>query len=145
MHAIQQVLGNSNGFGNSLEHNIILGRCLLCLRTMFANSTEAHNDNRFRRHGTYTFIIRKTKLVRPHCCIQLLMNYVISIFQVMSYLSLAAACSAASVTDLLHEAGRSHCPTKLCGRYQLSAAMAFLSWFLSLASCLFNFWILPSL
>ncbi|XP_058772772.1 CASP-like protein ARALYDRAFT_485429 [Vicia villosa] len=64
---------------------------------------------------------------------------------VMSYLSLAAACSAASVTDLLHEAGRSHCPEKLCGRYQLSAAMAFLSWFLSSASCLFNFWILPSL
>jgi len=63
----------------------------------------------------------------------------------MSYLSLAAACSAASVIDLLREAGKSHCLAKLCGRYQLSAAMAFLSWFLSSASCLFNFWILPSL
>ncbi|CAJ2646290.1 CASP-like protein ARALYDRAFT_485429 [Trifolium pratense] len=64
---------------------------------------------------------------------------------VMSYLSLAAACSAASVTDILHQAGESHCPAKSCGRYQLSAAMAFLSWFLSSASWLFNFWLLPSL
>ncbi|RDX60287.1 CASP-like protein 5C2 [Mucuna pruriens] len=55
------------------------------------------------------------------------------------------ACSTASVTDLLLDADRSYCPAKLCGRYQLSAAMAFLSWFLSAASCLFNFWLFPSL
>ncbi|KAJ7952944.1 CASP-like protein [Quillaja saponaria] len=64
---------------------------------------------------------------------------------VLSYLSLAAACSTASVTDLLLNAGASFCPVKLCSRYQLSAAMAFLSWFLSLASSLFNLWLLPSL
>ncbi|XP_014508558.1 CASP-like protein ARALYDRAFT_485429 isoform X1 [Vigna radiata var. radiata] len=64
---------------------------------------------------------------------------------ILSYLSLAAACSTASVTDLLLDADRSYCPAKLCGRYQLSAAMAFLSWFLSSASCLFNFWLFPSL
>ncbi|AES70548.1 hypothetical protein MTR_3g057050 [Medicago truncatula] len=34
------------------------------------------------------------------------------------------------VIDLLHEAGRSHCTTKLCDRYQFSAAMTFLSWFI---------------
>ncbi|CAJ1929870.1 unnamed protein product [Sphenostylis stenocarpa] len=50
---------------------------------------------------------------------------------IMSYLSLAAACSTSSIVDLLLEAGESNCPPKLCDRYQLSAAMAFLSWFLS--------------
>ncbi|KAL5562574.1 hypothetical protein UlMin_032321 [Ulmus minor] len=64
---------------------------------------------------------------------------------VLSVLTLAAACSTASVVDLLVHADRSYCPPKLCSRYQLSAAMAFLSWFLSLASSLFNLWLLPSL
>ncbi|XP_022739877.1 CASP-like protein ARALYDRAFT_485429 isoform X1 [Durio zibethinus] len=63
----------------------------------------------------------------------------------LSFLSLAAACSSASVASLLVNAGNSYCPTKLCSRYQLSAAMAFLSWFLSFASTLFNLWLLPSL
>ncbi|CAN6563082.1 unnamed protein product [Malus baccata var. baccata] len=63
----------------------------------------------------------------------------------LSYLSLAAACSTASTTYLLVHLGRSYCPAKLCTRYQLSAAMAFLSWFLSLGSSLFNLWLLPSL
>ncbi|KAF5736091.1 hypothetical protein HS088_TW14G00225 [Tripterygium wilfordii] len=63
---------------------------------------------------------------------------------VLSFLTLAAACSTASVTDLLIHAAR-YCPAKLCSRYQLSAAMAFLSWSLSLASSLFNLWLLPSL
>ncbi|OIW09746.1 hypothetical protein TanjilG_14269 [Lupinus angustifolius] len=64
---------------------------------------------------------------------------------ILSYLTLAAACSTASVTDLLLDADGSYCPSKLCDRYQLSAAMAFLSWFLSSASFLFNFWLFPSL
>ncbi|CAI0554353.1 unnamed protein product [Linum tenue] len=64
---------------------------------------------------------------------------------VLSFLSLAAACATASVTDLLVEAGGSFCPAKLCSRFQLSATMAFLSWFLSFASSLFNLWLLPSL
>ncbi|XP_057500517.1 CASP-like protein 5C1 isoform X2 [Actinidia eriantha] len=62
---------------------------------------------------------------------------------VLSFLSLAAASSTASITDILIT---SHsCRAKLCSRYQLSAAVTFLSWFLSLASSLFNLWLLPSL
>ncbi|XP_058753601.1 CASP-like protein 5C2 [Vicia villosa] len=64
---------------------------------------------------------------------------------VLSYLLLAAACSTASVTDLLKSADKSYCPENLCSRYQISAVMAILSWFLSSASCLINFWIFPSL
>ncbi|XP_059457440.1 CASP-like protein 5C1 [Corylus avellana] len=64
---------------------------------------------------------------------------------ILSFLLLAAASSTASVTDLLLEAGGFYCPERLCSRYQLSATMAFLSWFLSLASSLFNLWLLPSL
>ncbi|CAK9158723.1 unnamed protein product [Ilex paraguariensis] len=64
---------------------------------------------------------------------------------VLSFLSLAAACSTASVADLLITSGGSFCSGKLCSRYQLSAAMAFLSWFLSLGSFLFNLWLLQSL
>ncbi|CAN6587819.1 unnamed protein product [Malus baccata var. baccata] len=62
----------------------------------------------------------------------------------LSYLSLAAACTTASTTNLLLYLDGSYCPAKLCTRYQLSAAMAFLSWFLSLGSSLFNLWLLPS-
>ncbi|XP_020217090.1 CASP-like protein ARALYDRAFT_485429 [Cajanus cajan] len=64
---------------------------------------------------------------------------------ILSCLSLAAACSTASIADLLREAGGSHCPSKLCERYQMSAAMAFLSWFLSSVSFLFNFWLFSTL
>ncbi|KAK6916513.1 Casparian strip membrane protein domain, partial [Dillenia turbinata] len=63
---------------------------------------------------------------------------------VLSILTLAAACSTASVVDLLLQSD-GYCPQKICSRYQLSAAMAFLSWFLSVASALFNLWLLPSL
>ncbi|KAK9286445.1 hypothetical protein L1049_014842 [Liquidambar formosana] len=64
---------------------------------------------------------------------------------VLSILTLAAASSTASVVDLLLDAGGSNCPPKFCSRYQISAAMAFMSWFLSMASALFNLWLLPSL
>ncbi|XP_044509420.1 CASP-like protein 5C1 [Mangifera indica] len=64
---------------------------------------------------------------------------------VLSILTLAAACSTASVVDLLLHADGAYCPPKLCSRYQISAAMAFLTWFLSSASSLFNLWLLPSL
>ncbi|XP_010531774.1 PREDICTED: CASP-like protein ARALYDRAFT_485429 [Tarenaya hassleriana] len=63
---------------------------------------------------------------------------------VLSFLSLGGACAVASVTELLLEAGGPFCRKKLCSRYQLSAAMAFLSWFLSFVSTIFNLWILPS-
>ncbi|KAL9414981.1 hypothetical protein AB3S75_043285 [Citrus x aurantiifolia] len=64
---------------------------------------------------------------------------------VLSILTLAAACSTASVADLLVRAENPYCPPKFCSRYQISAAMAFLTWFLSMASSLFNLWLLPSL
>lgn len=64
---------------------------------------------------------------------------------VLSILTLAAACSTASVAEILFTADGSYCPPNLCSRYLISAAMAFLSWFLSLASTLFNLWLLPSL
>ncbi|KAF3438857.1 hypothetical protein FNV43_RR17132 [Rhamnella rubrinervis] len=37
---------------------------------------------------------------------------------VLSYLSLAAACSTASVTDILLDAGANYCPAKLCSSKQ---------------------------
>nr|GFC35710.1 CASP-like protein 5C3 [Tanacetum cinerariifolium] len=65
---------------------------------------------------------------------------------VLSFLSLAAACSTASVADFMITEGEAYfCGRKLCSRFQLSAAMAFLSWCLSIASALFNLWLLPSL
>ncbi|KAK3223599.1 hypothetical protein Dsin_010624 [Dipteronia sinensis] len=74
-----------------------------------------------------------------------LMCFVIVGDWVLSFLSLAAACSTAGVTDLLLNVDQANCPVKLCRRYQLSAVTAFLSWFLSFASSLFNLWLLPSL
>ncbi|PIN19614.1 hypothetical protein CDL12_07716 [Handroanthus impetiginosus] len=65
---------------------------------------------------------------------------------VLSYLSLAASCSVGSVSDVLGASGQySFCIGKVWARYQLAAAMAFLSWSLLFASFLFNLWILPSL
>ncbi|XP_020256416.1 CASP-like protein 5C1 [Asparagus officinalis] len=63
---------------------------------------------------------------------------------VLSILSLAAACASASVVDLLAHFDRSYCPLRLCGRYQISASMAFVSWFLTAISCLFNLWFVAS-
>jgi hypothetical protein len=65
-------------------------------------------------------------------------------FQVLSILSFAGACSSAAVIDLLLQFHGSHCSPRFCGRYQLSAMMAFLSWFLTAASALFIFWFLVS-
>jgi len=67
------------------------------------------------------------------------------LLQVLSTLTLAAAASTASVVDLLLNSQGSFCPIKLCCRYRISAVMAFVSWFLSLASSLFNLYLLPSL
>ncbi|GMH02736.1 hypothetical protein Nepgr_004575 [Nepenthes gracilis] len=64
---------------------------------------------------------------------------------VLSILTLAAASSTAGIVELLLKAGGSICPPKICRRYLISAAMAALSWFLSMASSLFNLWLLPSL
>ncbi|XP_047337688.1 CASP-like protein 5C1 [Impatiens glandulifera] len=69
---------------------------------------------------------------------------------VLSIFTLAAASSTVSVVDVLlkadeHEEDGYYCPQRCCSRYQISAAMAFLSWILSTASSLFNLWLLPSL
>ncbi|XP_071726155.1 CASP-like protein 5C1 [Rutidosis leptorrhynchoides] len=64
---------------------------------------------------------------------------------VLSMLTLGAASSAASVVDILLTSGESVCSPKVCSRYLLSTIFAFLSWFLSMASSLFNLWLLPSL
>ncbi|KAJ4881873.1 CASP-like protein 5C3 [Raphanus sativus] len=63
---------------------------------------------------------------------------------VVSVLALASASSAASVVDLLRS-DESVCPPTVCNRYQFAATLAFLTWFLSLSSSLFNLWLLPSL
>lgn len=65
--------------------------------------------------------------------------------QALSFLSLSAACSTASVTELLMHVNQPNCPAKLCSRYQMSAATAFLAWFVLFASCLFNLWLFASL
>lgn len=66
--------------------------------------------------------------------------------QVLSLLSLAAATSTACVAQFLLATGEVYPAYRpACARYPLSATMAFLSWFLSLASFLFNIWVLPAL
>uniref|UniRef100_A0A803MCQ3 CASP-like protein n=1 Tax=Chenopodium quinoa TaxID=63459 RepID=A0A803MCQ3_CHEQI len=64
---------------------------------------------------------------------------------VLSFLSLGAACSSASVAQIMIAESIPACPVKICSRYSLSAAMAFLSWSMSFASSLLNLWILPKL
>ncbi|CAN8288454.1 unnamed protein product [Cochlearia groenlandica] len=63
---------------------------------------------------------------------------------VVSVLALASASSAASVVDLLR-LDESSCPPTICNIYQFATVLAFLTWFLSLSSSLFNLWLLPSL
>ncbi|XP_047313404.1 CASP-like protein 5C1 [Impatiens glandulifera] len=66
---------------------------------------------------------------------------------ILSMLTLAAAGSVASLTDFLIMSNSRFCHGEfnLCGRYKLSVAMTFLSWSLSLASCLLNLWFIASM
>ncbi|KAI5661011.1 hypothetical protein M9H77_20334 [Catharanthus roseus] len=64
---------------------------------------------------------------------------------VLSILILAAASSTAGIVDLLLRADESFCPPMYCSRYLLSALLAFICWFFSVASSLFNLWSLPSI
>ncbi|XP_043709333.1 CASP-like protein 5C1 [Telopea speciosissima] len=64
---------------------------------------------------------------------------------VLSILTLAAACASTGVINFLLTIDGLHCVPKFCCRYELSTAMAFMAWFLSAASSLFNLWLLPSL
>ncbi|KAL3350672.1 hypothetical protein AABB24_023213 [Solanum stoloniferum] len=63
----------------------------------------------------------------------------------LSFLTLAAASSIAGIVDVLQRADETFCAAGLCSRYQISAGLAFLSWFLSMASSLSNLWFLSSL
>lgn len=72
--------------------------------------------------------------------------FIIATDWTLCFLSLAAAASTASVVDFLITSNSPFCgKEKLCSRYQLSAAMTFLHWFLLFGSSLFNLWLLPSL
>ncbi|KAI3809756.1 hypothetical protein L1987_19356 [Smallanthus sonchifolius] len=77
--------------------------------------------------------------------IVLMVTCLINWKQLLSTLALGAASSAASVVDVLLSADGSVCLPRICSRYLISTVFAFLSWFLSMASSLFNLWILPSL
>ncbi|KAJ3674380.1 hypothetical protein LUZ60_004996 [Juncus effusus] len=61
----------------------------------------------------------------------------------LSLLALASACATGGVVTLLLQSD-GYCSPGVCGRYQLSALMAFLSWALTAASSLFNLWSLSS-
>ncbi|CAF2046633.1 hypothetical protein BRARA_I03420 [Brassica rapa] len=74
-----------------------------------------------------------------------LLSMVLAGDTVMSFLSLGGACGVASATELLSSMGAPICGDNLCSQYQVSATLAFLCWFLLLASALFNLWSLPSL
>ncbi|GAA0186896.1 hypothetical protein Leryth_022516 [Lithospermum erythrorhizon] len=94
---------------------------------------------------TLAFVDAFSVLVKRPPCRKGTLSIIVIGDWVLSFLSLAASCSTASIANLMLASGGTLCDPKLCSRYQLSSAMAFLSWFLSLASSLFNFWILPSL
>ncbi|XP_078179186.1 CASP-like protein 5B3 [Carex rostrata] len=66
---------------------------------------------------------------------------------VTAILSFAAACSAAGVVVLFEKDVNSckRVPGFPCGMFQLSTALAFLSWTLTAASSLVMFWLLASL
>lgn len=138
-----QLLGDSHGLSGPMELDIGCGGCLLCICQVLTSSTKNDSDSRLRRLGMGSFLL-KSILIR--FLLDNLNSYVYVVLpQALSHLLLSAACSTASVTDLLFDAGGSYCRAKLCSRYQLSAAMAFLSWFLCQGSFLFNLWLLPSL
>ncbi|CAO2820314.1 CASP-like protein 5B2 isoform X1 [Amaranthus tricolor] len=63
---------------------------------------------------------------------------------VTAILSLAAACSSAGIVVLYSKDLHLCRPTFPCGKYQLSVAFAFITWFLIALSSHLMFWILAS-
>ncbi|TXG59547.1 hypothetical protein EZV62_014120 [Acer yangbiense] len=117
-------------------------------QTVFASASLLFMSFRVEFFGytSFCYLVVIMGLVIPWSTTLALVDaYSIFLKYVLSFLSLAAACSTAGVTDLLLDVGQPYCPVNLCRRYQLSAATAFLSWFMSFASSLFNLWLLPSL
>lgn len=142
---VSQLFGISYGFGILLEHNTVDGRYILCLCKMHPAEKKADFHHLCQWHGKLKLFMTE-KTWRSHCFYnaQIILE-LLYILQVLSYQLLAAACSTASITNLLLHADKSYCPENLCSRYQLSTAMAFLAWFLLSASFLFNLWRFPSL
>ncbi|KAF7809771.1 CASP-like protein [Senna tora] len=147
-------------FGTSSSFALRLGQTVFSLASLFCMCSHVE----FYSYTALCYLVTVMGLVVPWS-LTLLMVDTYSIFikclphqrriiliiflgdLVLSYLSLAAACSTASVIQLLQDAGGSFCPPnlKVCDGFGLSAAMAFLSWFFLSFSCLINFWVLPSM
>lgn len=69
--------------------------------------------------------------------------YCLSLLQITSTLTFAAACASAGITVLIgNDLGI--CNENHCLQFETSTAMAFLSWFTALPSFLLNFWSLAS-
>ncbi|XP_057491800.1 CASP-like protein 5C1 [Actinidia eriantha] len=119
-------------------------------------------NNEFFRYSAFCFLMAVMSIVIPWslglalvdaCSILLkcpirrreVVSFIVRGDWVLSFMSLGAACSAASVTDYMKNHRTYLCNPTLCDRSQLSAAIALLSCFLSLASSIFNLWLLHSL
>ncbi|XP_057482175.1 CASP-like protein 5C1 isoform X3 [Actinidia eriantha] len=119
-------------------------------------------NNKFFRYSAFCFLKAVMSIVIPwSLCLALVdacsillkrpirrrgvVSFIVTGDWVLSFTSLGAACSAASVADYMMNHRTYLCDTTLCGRSQLSATIAFLSCFLSLASSIFNLWLLHSL
>jgi len=125
-----------------MEHFTCLDRHILCL----SETPSSRIKSSFHRFGRWFRKQNATKSLPNLLNVLCILLMVISLlYQVLSFLSLGGACAVASATELLASADGKICDGSLCIQYQVSAALAFLCWFLLLASALFNFWSLPSL
>ncbi|KAK1293615.1 hypothetical protein QJS10_CPB17g02571 [Acorus calamus] len=149
--------GTPGSLGTGASLSLRLGQALFSTASLLFMSV----DVQFYSYTSFCFLVTIMGLVIPWSSTLALVD-IYSIFTrchlrqpgvmvivvigdwVLALLSLAAASASASVVAILASAGGSYCPPKFCGRYQLSAAMAFLSWFLTAASSLFNLWLVAS-
>ncbi|KAK1269873.1 CASP-like protein [Acorus gramineus] len=149
--------GTPGSLGTGASLSLRLGQALFSMASLLFMSV----DVQFYSYTSFCFLVTIMGLVIPWSSTLALVD-IYSIFTrchlhqpgvmvivvigdwVLALLSLAAASASASVVAILTSAGGSYCPPKFCGRYQLSAAMAFLSWFLTAASSLFNLWLVAS-
>lgn len=81
------------------------------------------------------YVLRKRRWIN--------IQYVYVKMQVTSTLTFAAACASAGITVLIDNDLNS-CAQNHCVQFETSTALAFISWFASLPSFLFNFWSLAS-
>lgn len=135
-----QLSSHSHGITDSLELYSSYGWCILHFYRFTSTPSCSNVHRRHWRYGVYLFLIVQT--LQLHILHPLTSHHLP--YQVLSIFSLAAACASAGVIDLLLHINGTYCPPKFCVRYQVSSAMAFLSWFLSAASSLFNLWTVAS-